>query len=84
MNSTLLRDFRLIAQRWQAEHALVVDEAGAANLERIRWLGPLIIAINGFHALVSCGERTAGIRCRQLQFMWRSPSHTSATAASAT
>ena len=52
MNSTLLRDFRLIAQRWQAEHALVVDEAGAANLERIRWLGPLIIAINGFHALV--------------------------------
>ncbi|MDZ7890506.1 MAG: GGDEF domain-containing protein [Rhodoferax sp.] len=52
MISTLLRDFRLLAQRWQVEHAQVVDEAGAASLERIRWLGPLIVAINSFHTLV--------------------------------
>ena len=35
---------------------------------------------HGFHAVASCGVRTDGIRCRQLQFMWRRPSHTRATA----
>lgn len=41
-----------MVQRWRMEHVLVSDEAANTNLERIRWIGPLVIAINCFHALV--------------------------------
>lgn len=38
--------------RWRAEHTLVEDEAAAANLQRLRWLGPVVVGLNALHALV--------------------------------
>lgn len=52
MNSPYLRDVRLLLQRWRVEHAQVADEASAANLRRMRWLGPVVVTINALHALV--------------------------------
>lgn len=45
-------DLRLLLQRWRAEHALVVDEASASNLQRLRWLGPLLVVLNALHIVV--------------------------------
>ena len=45
-------DLRLLLQRWRAEHALVVDEASASNLQRLRWLGPLLVVLNALHIAV--------------------------------
>ncbi len=52
MNSRNLHALRLLLERWRIEHAQVADEASAANLRRMRWLGPIVIAINALHALV--------------------------------
>lgn len=52
MHSPHLRDLRLLLQRWRVEHAYVADEASTTNLKRMRWLGPIVVAINALHALV--------------------------------
>ncbi|WP_138513426.1 GGDEF domain-containing protein [Rhodoferax bucti] len=52
MNSPYLHDLRLLLQRWRIEHTQVADEASAANLRRMRWLGPVVVGINALHALV--------------------------------
>lgn len=47
-----LSDLYLSFQRKQAEHASVADAATAANLQRLRWLTPLVALVNAIHVLV--------------------------------
>ncbi len=42
---------RLFA-RWHAEHAQVAQCANALNLKRVRTLGMVVLALNGFHVLL--------------------------------
>ncbi len=52
MNRPHAPDFRLLLTRWRAEHVLVEDEAMSTNLQRLRWLGPLVVVLNALHVLV--------------------------------
>ena len=52
MNRPPSIDLRLLLERWRAEHAQVEDDAAAANLQRLRWLGPVLVALNALHALI--------------------------------
>lgn len=52
MNRPHTPDLRLLLERWRAEHVLVEDEASATNLQRLRWLGPLVVVLNALHVLV--------------------------------
>jgi len=49
--NTQLADLRRLAARWQLEHGRVANDATAANLRRLRILGPLVACISGAEVL---------------------------------
>jgi len=49
--NTQFADLRRLAARWQQEHGRVANDATAANLRRLRILGPLIAALNGLQVV---------------------------------
>jgi len=50
--NTHFPELRRTLERWRAEHVRVVDEAAAINLNRVRFLGPIVAALNGVHVLI--------------------------------
>lgn len=47
-----LNELRSTFKRWQTEHASVADAAADVNLQRLRWLTPLVALVNAVHVLV--------------------------------
>jgi diguanylate cyclase (GGDEF)-like protein len=50
-----LHGLRLRLSRWRAENDAVADLAVSVNLDRIRWVTPVVAGLNGVHALVFLG-----------------------------
>lgn len=58
VRSVMLRltDLSRTLQRWQAEHASVVEAAHSINLQRLRWLAPLVALVNAVHVRCWAGN----------------------------
>jgi diguanylate cyclase (GGDEF)-like protein len=52
MGMSDLNELRSTFKRWQTEHASVADAAADVNLQRLRWLTPLVALVNAVHVLV--------------------------------
>ncbi|MDD5332723.1 MAG: GGDEF domain-containing protein [Rhodoferax sp.] len=72
VRSVMLRltDLTRTLQRWQAEHASVVDAANSINLQRLGWLAPLVALVNAVHVLVLGGQLWMGQHAG-LALAWR-------------
>jgi diguanylate cyclase (GGDEF)-like protein len=57
-------------KRWRVEHASVADAAAAINLQRLRWLAPLVASINTLHVLV-LGLQLHGHQYVGVALSWR-------------
>lgn len=67
---TDLKVLRRILKGWQAEHASVADAAAAINLQRLRWLAPLVALLNAVHVLV-LGVQLLGGQHEGAALSWR-------------
>jgi len=52
MGMSDLNELHSTFKRWQTEHASVADAAADVNLQRLRWLTPLVALVNAVHVLV--------------------------------
>jgi diguanylate cyclase (GGDEF)-like protein len=50
-----LHEVRLRLSRWRLENDAVADLAVSVNLDRVRWIAPIVAGLNGLHALVFLG-----------------------------
>lgn len=49
---THFQDLLRVLARWRAEHVRVLDRAATINLERVRVITPLVVALNAVHVVV--------------------------------
>jgi len=50
--NAVISDLRRLLARWRVEHGSVAGDAYASNLERLRWVCPLIAGVNAIHMVV--------------------------------
>jgi hypothetical protein len=50
--SQATQELRRLMGLWRTEHSRVTGEAAAINLDRMRWLTPLVAVLNAIHVAV--------------------------------